>query len=184
MENTYHLLYSELSRIQAKLVDTDTLYFVNKKTGELIPVVDVIPQDVNSLINKIKKAKSKRNNFVIMYQSSHQSLSIKLSSSAMTILSFLVSKMVFDNCVYGLSYRDLSAILKLSTRTIGRCLSELQKNSVICISSQKGKSVYLINPAYAWRGSFHRTFDKLETFKEKIPSGKNKLVKYFNDGNR
>lgn len=168
MTKTYHILHNELDKIKDKLVSVDTLYFLDKESGELIPAVEIIPSDVEVLIQKIKRRKSASMKFVMVYQEASDFLSKKLSSSSIKILSLLTGKMLFDNCVYGYSYRDIADALSISTKTVGRCVCEMEEVGVINTHKQKGKLVYVINPAYAWKGSFYKIQNKLQGFNQKM----------------
>ena len=168
MIRTYNLLHTELDRIKDKVIDISTIYFLDGETGELIPVAESIPEEAERLIQKIKRKKSSSMKFVMMYQESSEYLSGKLSASALKILSLFIGKMLFDNCVYGLSYRDISRLLSISSKTVGRAINEMEEVGVINTHLKKGKSVYIINPAYVWKGSFYKIQSKLEGFNDKM----------------
>jgi len=168
MKKTFHLLHAELDRIKDRLVSIDTIFFLDKETGEMIPVAESIPEEAELLIQKIKRRKSSSMKFIMMYQESSEYVSKTLSSSSAKILSLFVGKMSFDNCVYGYSYRDISRTLSMSTKTVGRAVNEMELAGIVNIHKQKGRMVYVINPAYVWKGSFYKIQDKLGGFKQQM----------------
>lgn len=173
MKRVYHLLHNELDRLENKDFDVQTVYAVDKSTGEFIPIAEGMPEDAENLVQFIKKKNTKSINFVMAWQEAQLNMAKVLSGNSLRILTMLVGNMNFDNCVYGITQRKISEFLSMSSRTVIRSLTELQKSGVIIITGKKGNKGYHINPAYAWKGSFQRMKYKMGMFRDVMKEEKN-----------
>ena len=166
VKRVYHLLHNELSRIDEETLDAKVIYTVDRETGEMIPIAESIPEEADEFINGIKKRNAKGLEFAMIYQESQLEMCQKLSSNAYRILGMIIGKMKWDNCSYGHTHRSIAEFLGMSTRTVNRAMRELKESGMVVWNGKKGKTVYHINPAYAWKGSFHRMKYKMPLFDE------------------
>ncbi len=168
MKRVYHLLHNELDRFEGKNFDVNTVFALDPTTGEYVPIAEGLPVEAESLVKTIKKKNSKTISFVMMWQEAQLNMTRELSGNSLRVLTMLVGKMKYDNCVYGITQRKISNYLSMSTRTVIRAIDELKNVGLIIVTGKKGNKVYHINPAYAWKGSFHRMKYKLEMFDEQM----------------
>lgn len=166
LQKIYHLLYGDLTEISDK-ISTDTIFYLDKDTGEAIPLAERFSEEAMALIDKIKK-KSYKTKFVTLYQEPQMAMLRSLSPHAFKLLSFLVSKMAFDNSVRGVSFSIIAAELSMSSRTIQKAIADMEKWGVIYTARERNTFCYFINPAYAWRGSYFMIHNKGMMFNEKM----------------
>ncbi len=163
-KRVYHLLHNELARIDENILEIETIYVVDKQTGDMIPIAEGIPEDAEKFIQDIKKRNTKGLSFAMIYQETQMELCKKLSGNSFRILCMMLGNMKYDNSAYGLTHRKIAEFLGMSTRTVNRSMKELDRSGSVVSTGRKGSIVYHINPAYAWKGSFHRIKYKLPMF--------------------
>ena len=57
LRRAYHILYNQLERLTNMKVTADTLYFMDKVTGEFIPVAKLVGEDADRIAKKIRNGK-------------------------------------------------------------------------------------------------------------------------------
>ena len=63
----YSLLHNELKRVDADKIDVDTLYHLDKETGEMVPVAEVYPVEASKIIQSIRKSSNKTLGFISLW---------------------------------------------------------------------------------------------------------------------
>tara|TARA_R110000751_G_scaffold3353_1_gene16521 strand:- start:476 stop:1018 length:543 start_codon:yes stop_codon:yes gene_type:complete len=168
----YNLLHNELKRVDADKVDVDTLYHLDKETGELIPVVEVYPQEASKIIQSIRKSSNKTLGFISLWQKSQLQLVRDLSGGSLKVLLYMLAKMKYHNLVFEATQKNISETLNMSSRTVIRSLKELDEKGVVKYSKKNNIRTYHVNPAYAWKGSFMKINYSMSIFKEDMKEHK------------
>ncbi len=65
LRRAYHILYNQLERLTNMKVTADTLYFMDKVTGEFIPVAKLVGEDADRIAKKIRNGKRDGLTFIL-----------------------------------------------------------------------------------------------------------------------
>lgn len=172
IKKVYSLLHNELGRLDTENVDADTIYFLNKETGEMTPVAEVHSEEAEKIVQSIRKSNSKTLGFVSLWQKAQGELARSLSGGSLKILLLFVSEMKYHNLVFGMSQKAIADALSMSSRTVIRSLKELDEKGVVKHSTKNNARTYHINPAYAWKGSLSKVKYSMSIFKEDMEENK------------
>lgn len=164
LKYTYHVIYNQIDKIKNLDVDHDTLYVKDKSTGEFIPAVDIVPEDVDNVVRKLKSSKGGGLSFVVTFQNHISSVLKDLNGSSVKVLTYLVGNMKYDNLVFGITYRDIADDISMSVKTVTLAMKDLDESGLVKRTGRKGSFVYNINPAFAWKGNFYKIKEKMELF--------------------
>jgi len=168
LKNSYHILYNQLDRLKDMDVAPDTLYFINKVTGETTPVAVLIGEDASRIAKKIRNGKRDGLTFISMHQDPIEDLMKNLSGSSVKILLYIASRTKFENYAFDISYRKLAEKLGMSGKTVVLSMRQLREFGAIAITGKRGKNVYHVNPAIFWKGHISLSKIRLKDFEEKM----------------
>jgi len=148
-----NLLHDELKTIDEDKLTTESLYHVNEVTGEMTKVVEIYGSYSLDLLESIKKKLNKRLVYSIVFQKSMEELTQTLNGNEFLTLVHLISKMGYENAIFGVTYRKLSEHMHLSLSTVSCIMNKFIAQNIIRKYGNKHKKVYYLNPAIAWKGS-------------------------------
>jgi predicted transcriptional regulator len=168
----YSLLHNELKRVDADKIDVDTLYHLDKETGEMVPVAEVYPVEASKIIQSIRKSSNKTLGFISLWQKAQLQLIQNLSGGSIKVLLYMLSNMKYHNLVFDATQKNISESLNMSSRTVIRALKELDDKGVVKYSKKNNIRTYHVNPAYAWKGSFMQIKYSMSIFKEDMQEHK------------
>jgi Mg2+ and Co2+ transporter CorA len=164
LKRAYHLINNELDRTKVDSLEVEHLYAYDKFKDEYVPVIESYDEEADKIISSLRKRNTKALSFVMLHQEAQAYLCKNLSGNAIKMLYYIVSALKYDNMAYGITQRDLSSELSMSTRTINRASKELISSGVMIITGKKSNRVYHINPAFVWKGSLSRLKMKMSMF--------------------
>lgn len=164
--SVYEVLHNELEQLSEESLNTNKFFVADKKTGELIPVMEEIPLSELKKLNGIKRKLSKLKKFYMIYQESEFRLAQVLSGNSLKVLCMMRALMKFGNLVKDLTYEDISSHLKISSRSVIRAMIELEGLNIIKIMGRGKKRTYKVNPSMAWKGKFQNLKGEMGEFEE------------------
>lgn len=160
--NILEILYNNFDRLdESDLVIEE--FFIKYK-GEMVPIANMLNEKYRGVFDNIKNLSKTSTRFVMTYQDTMIKASTELSGSALKVLWYLISKMKFQNCVYGIKYSDIQLQFSMSYGTITKAVSELKKKNYIKVDGKRTNLVYHISPAVCWKGSVYSMHKKLKMF--------------------
>lgn len=153
VRKTLNILHSNLNSIDPALLTSESLYHMDEKTGEMTKIAEYYGADAINVINRIKKGINDKVSYSTLYQKSLQDLMSMLSPNQIKIILYFISKMGYENAVFGITYRKLSKELCMSLSSVTSSVNALIEHRLIIKYGSKQKKVYYVNPAIAWKGS-------------------------------
>lgn len=144
------------SSLNQKNDQSDKFLILEKTTGELHIVGEVITEDAETIRAKEQLAVGSKLYFYLVMQARENELSISLSSDAFRILGYLRSSIYLNNKVYNVANIDLSKTLKIRYAKVGKCIKELIDKKVVIFKREKRTPVYYIDPSLCFKGSFYK----------------------------
>jgi DNA-binding MarR family transcriptional regulator len=158
------ILYNELERLPDDKIVLENFYVEND--GDMIPVAQLLDPEHSRVINRIKKLNKSKVQFSIAYQDALLRMVVDLSSSSIKVLTYLVSKMKYNNCVYDFKYNDLVSMFGMSYSTVTKAVKELEEFNYIKVEGKRTNLVYHISPSVYWKGSVYAMYEKAKMFIE------------------
>lgn len=174
LRRAYHILYNQLERLKNMSVTADTLYFMDKVTGELIPVAKLVGEDADRIAKKIRNGKRDGLTFISMHQDPINDILKNLTGSSVKILLYVASRTKFENYAFDISYRKIAEALGMSVKTVTFSMKELKGFGAIATSGKRGKLIYHVNPGIFWKGHISLCKGRLVDFEEKMGIENNK----------
>ncbi len=153
LRKTLNILHSNLNSIDPELLTSESLYHMNEKTGEMTKIAEYYGADSINVLNRIKKGVNDKVSYSTLYQKSLQDLMSTLSPNQIKVILYFISKMGYENAVFGITYRKLSKELSMSLSSVTTSINALIGYRLIIKHGSKQKKVYYVNPAIAWKGS-------------------------------
>ena len=148
-----NILHSNLSDIDSENLSEGSLYYVDETTGESTKVAEYFGGGAASLIRKLKKGVNEKAVYSTIYQKSIEELMGLLKPNELRILFYFISRMGYENAVFGITYRGVADKLDVSLRTVTASVNSLMEKNLIKMYGNHTKKVYYVNPAVAWKGS-------------------------------
>jgi len=168
LRRAYHILYNQLERLKNLTVTADTLYFMDKTTGEFIPVAKLVGEDADRIAKKIRNGKRDGLTFISMHQDPINDILKNLTGSSVKILLYIASRTKFENFAFDISYRKMAEALGMSVKTVTFSMKELKAFGVIATSGKRGKLIYHVNPGIFWKGHISLCKSRLVDFEERM----------------
>ena len=176
LKKTLNILHSNLNLIDPENLTTESLYYIDEKTGEATKIGEYFGSDALRLLVRIKKGINDKVSYSTLYQKSLEDISMNLSPNEIKVLLYLISKMGYENVLFGITYREISDKLSMSLSSVSSCFNKLMELNLLKKKGTKHKKIYHINPAIAWKGSrvnirsktymFDSDFEKTTSFKD------------------
>ena len=167
-----NILHDGLSAIDPSTLSTESLVHVDKKTGEMTPVGEYFGDDALRLVQRVKRGINDKVAFSTLFQKALEELMIKLKPNELRILLYFVSKMGYENAVFGITYRGVADKLGISPRTVTDAVNKLIGLNLLKRYGSKHKKVYYVNPTVAWKGSRLNIRKKTGMFLKEQPEKK------------
>lgn len=161
-KNVLEILYNELERLPDEKIVLEKFYIEHE--GEFIPVANLLDPEYARILTKIKRLNKSKAQFSIAYQDSLLKMVAELSSSSIKVLTYLVSKMKYKNCVYDFKYNDLVSMFGMSYSTVTKAIEELKEKNYIKVDGKRTNLVYHISPAVFWKGNVYSMYEKAKMF--------------------
>ncbi len=159
------LLYNSFTKVPDPDLVVDNIYI--KSSDEYIPVAQVYDEELSFIIDRIKQFNKTKIKFTMVYQDTMYRMAKELSGGSIRVLLYLLSKVHYHNCVYGIKYNDISTNLDgMSYSTIVSAFNELKEKGYIKETGKRTNLVYHISPGVCWRGSVSSMYGKLKMFVE------------------
>lgn len=148
-----NLLHDGLQSVDKDGLADGSFFYVDKSTGETIEVAERFEGHSAYLVDKIKKSINDKILYSTIYQKSMEQLVSELKGNELRILFYFISKMGYENAVFGITYRGVSKKLGISVRTVTDSVNGLINKNLLKRYGSTQKKVYYVNPAVAWKGS-------------------------------
>ena len=157
------LLFNSFTKVPEEDLLRENFYI--KSGDEYLHVAESYDHEINYILDRIKSFNKSQLKFVMMYQSSLRRMSKELSYGSLRVMLYLISKLSFNNCVYGVRYASISDDLGgMSYSTIVSAFAELKEKKYITETGKKTNKVYHISPGICWKGSVSKMYNKLKMF--------------------
>lgn len=148
-----NILHDGLNSIDPRKLTTDSIYYMDEDTGEMIKIGEYFGDDSLKLLSRLKKGINDECSYSTLFQKSLEDLMVELKPNELRILFYFVSKMGYENVVYGVTYRGVAKGLGMSARTVTDSVNALMDKNLIKKYGSRQKKVYYVNPSVAWKGS-------------------------------
>lgn len=135
--------------------------FVKNDRGAFVPIAEAYDGYIEELKTFILKKKKTR--YVITFTECFELLD-KLSPAQNKILRFLVSQMNQGNIVENYSYRDINNMTGVHLLYVQKSLTALLEKDFIRFKKRKQGRVYMINPAYFFKGKMTWVFKAVRDY--------------------
>lgn len=89
----------------------------------------------------------------MVFQKPLEELTKCYTANEMMILLYLISKMGYENALFGITYRGVAKKLKLGLSTVSNTMGKFKEDNVLKVYGNKQKKVYYLNPSIAWKGN-------------------------------
>ena len=146
-----NILHENLRQIDDVGLDGTFVYV--DSNGEMTDVAERFEGHATYLVEKIKKTINDKILYTTVYQKSMEELMGKLKGNELRILFYFISRMGYENAVFGITYRGVSKKLGISIRTVTESVNSLLNQNLLKKYGTSQKKIYYVNPAVAWKGS-------------------------------
>jgi DNA-binding MarR family transcriptional regulator len=147
------ILHDGLNSVDPRKLTTESIYYVDEESGETVKIAEYFGEDSLKLLSRIKRGINDECAYSTLFQKSLEDLMVKLKPNELRILLYFVSKMGYENVVFGVTYRGVAKALGMSVRTVTTSVNSLIGYNLLKKFGSKQKKVYYVNPSVAWKGS-------------------------------
>ena len=150
---TLNLLHDNLREIDINELTHKSLYYVDEETGDMTQIGEYFGHNALEMVENIKRRINKKVIYSMVFQKPLEELTKLYTSNEMMILFYLISKMGYENALFGITYRGVAKKLKLGLSTVSNTMSKFKEDNVLKVYGNKQKKVYYLNPSIAWKGN-------------------------------
>jgi hypothetical protein len=147
------LLHDSLKEIDIEKLSHESLYYVDEDTGDMTKIGEYFGGVSLEMVENIKRRINRKVVYSMIFQKPLEELTKKYTSNEIMILLYLISKMGYENALFGITYRGMAKKLGIGLSTISKTMLKFKEDNVLKVYGSKQKKVYYVNPAIAWKGS-------------------------------
>jgi hypothetical protein len=159
----FQAIKDECDRIDAN-VQLEHIYVKDRRTEEFIPVLAVLNEQAQFVLQKIRKAIRYKPDYVTAYQESFTDMAKELTGSEAKVLFYLIGKMTYNNLVKGITMRGLSKGIGIGINTAKDAIDGLTQKNFVMITGKNIRRTYHVNPSIVWKGSIYKKKQKVDMF--------------------
>ena len=145
-------------------IDYDTLFFIDTETGETIPMLNILGEDSELAMKKIRSSVKNKTKYSICYQESFADLARNLSGGELRVLMHLIGVMKYDNVIFGVTLRGVAKKIDAGVNTVKAGLEGLKKKNLIRQMGNGRDKMTVVNPSIVWKGNWYTKKNKIDLF--------------------
>lgn len=135
-------------------VEPQQIMIVQKKTGEIHEVADIMTADQDFFRRKANYQAQKKIKFAVIMQERLLELLPELTPSATKLLLALIGKIYLHNRCYKVTILELSKTTGMHYNSVKKAVKELKAKNIIVNTGEKHLPVYFLDPTLSFKGTF------------------------------